>query len=110
MTFPEPQRIFLATICNYFHDSGKWPTYGDLDRALMHRTDFDVEDLGRELEPFMYDAPYSPMSGWDPQRATFLNLSALDRCVKEGICPALADDLDAFILAVRLGIEKYLAG
>lgn len=61
MTFPEPHRLFLATICNYFHDKGRWPTYGDLDRALMYRDDFDVEDVGRELESFMYDAPYSPI-------------------------------------------------
>jgi len=110
MEFTANQRLFLETIGSYFHEHAEWPTYGYLDRILRSHEELDVEVVGQELEPFMYDDLYTPMSGFDPNRSTFLNISAIYICVSENICPDLAEDLDAFMQAVHLCIEKYLTG
>jgi hypothetical protein len=108
MEFSEHDRLFLATMCRYFHEHATWPTYDELDCDLSdEHDDLDLVAVGRKLEPFMYEGPYAPMWGWDPSRPTSLSISALHTCVTEGICPEVAEDLDAFMQVVRLCVEKY---
>lgn len=108
MEFSSEDRLFLAAICTHFHTRGYWPTYDYLDRILTAgHEDLDVEVIGYRLEPFMFDGPYAPMSGWDPHRETFLAISALYTCVTEGICPEMAEDLDAFMTVCQLAVDKY---
>jgi hypothetical protein len=110
MEFSVDERLVVQVICSYFHTHAKWPTYDYLDKALSDdHEDLDVGAIGRKLEPFMYDGPYAPMIGWDAQRQTFLNISALYTCLIEGICPDVGEDLDAFMQVVRLCVEKYRA-
>lgn len=109
MVFSDNERLVLGTICRYFHEHAKWPTYDYLDTALSDHDGLDVENVGQKLEPFMYDAPYAPMAGWDPTRQTFLNISALQTCLSDGIFPEIAEDLDAFMQVVHLCIERYRA-
>lgn len=109
MEFSANERLILGTICRYFHSRGEWPTYDYLDRTLSDdHEDVDVEAVGRELEPFMYDGrPYALMAGWDPERRTTLSVTALHTCLTDGMCPEIAEDLDAFATVLRLFVEKY---
>ncbi len=110
MEFSADERLVLGAICGYFHTHSTWPTYDYLDKTLGDdHEDLDLEAVAHKLEPFMYDGPYSPMVGWDPQRQTFLSISALSTCLIEGICPQVAEDLEAFMTVLRLCVEKYRA-
>jgi hypothetical protein len=110
MELSEHQRLFLAAVCKYFHETGTWPTYGMIDKALRPYKSLDVEEIGKELDTFMHDSIHAPLVGWDPNHAIAMNVSALYRCQKEGICPELSQDLEAFALLVRLCIDRYEAG
>jgi hypothetical protein len=110
MEFTEHQRLFLATICDYFHSNAKWPTYGFLDHALDDHEDLDVLVIGQELAQFMNESWGRPLSGWDPTVQAYLTVPVLYSCLSDGICPELAEDMDAFMQVVRLLIEKYRSG
>jgi len=111
MDFSDYQRWFLNTICGYFHDHAQWPTYGWLDRTLRKQhDDLDVQDVGNQLEDFMYDGLHTPiLAVWDPKRESYLSISALYACQTEGIFPALAEDFDAFLQVLRFCIERWEA-
>lgn len=110
MEFSEHQRLFLAAVCNHFHQTGTWPTYGSIDRQLRPHKSLDVEEVGKELDGFMHDSFHAPLSGWDPTRIITMNVSALYVCWTQGICPELKTDLTAFMDAIRLCIQKYEDG
>jgi len=81
MELTEHQRLFLAAICEHFHETGQWPTYGMLDRKLRSHRGLEVEEIGRELDGFMYDNFMHPFpAGYDANRATYLCLQALYVC------------------------------
>ena len=63
MEFSEHQRLFLVAICAHFHSTGQWPTYRELDRQLRAHKELEVEEIGRELDGFMYDSEHAPPSG-----------------------------------------------
>ncbi len=107
MEFSDHDRLFLAAICDHFHEKAEWPTYGFLRRRLRQHESLDVRSVGQALERFMFDAPYVPMSVWDSKQKVTLSIRALHECQVDGIYPALNDDLDAFMQIVRLCIEKY---
>lgn len=112
MKFSADERLVLEMICSYFHEHGTWPTYDYLDRKLSDdHDDLDVETVGRKLEPFTYDYGdwYIPMTGWEPQHQISLGISAIHSCLAEGICPEIAEDLEAFMTVLRLCVEKYRA-
>lgn len=110
MEFSDYQRLFLAAACTHFHTTADWPTYGFLDRQLRHHKRLEVEEVGRELDGFIYDLPHAPLAGFDPERAIILSLPALYACQVEGICLELAEDLDTFMQVVHVCIERYDAG
>jgi TIR domain-containing protein len=110
MEFSEHQRLFLAAVCNHFHQTGTWPTNGSIDRLLRPYKGLDVEEVGKELDDFMHDSFHAPLSGWDPKRIITMNVSALYMCWMQGICPELKTDLTAFMDAITLCIQKYEVG
>jgi hypothetical protein len=81
-----------------------------LDRRLRNYRGLEVEEIGRELDGFMYDNFMHPFpAGYDANRATYLCLQALYVCQVQGIYPELAEDLDAFMQVIRVCIERYEA-
>lgn len=110
MEFSEHQRLFLVAVCKHFHETGTWPTYGMLDRALRSHKDLDVEQVSKDLDAFVHDSTHAPLSGWDPKQSIVMNVSALHTCQKEGIYPELREDLDAFMAVVLLCVAKYDVG
>lgn len=107
MEFNSDEGLVLRAICAYFHETGEWPTYDYLDRALDEHEHLDVEIVGRSLEPFMYDAPYAPMSSWDPERRPFLGITALHECLSVGIYQQIAEDIEGFMQVFTLCKKKY---
>ncbi len=108
--FTEHQRLFLAAVCQHFHETGTWPTYGLLDKTLRQHKSLDVEEVGKDLDNFIHDSIHAPLSGWDPKQTIAMNVSALYECRKQGIYPQLAAELSAFEDVIRLCIERYEAG
>lgn len=75
MEFSEHQWLFLAAVCNHFHQTGTWPTYGLIDRQLRPYKGLDVEEVGKDLDRFMHDSIHAPLSGWNPAQIVTMNVS-----------------------------------
>lgn len=110
MEFTDHQRLFLATVCDYFHRNANWPTYAFLDLELDAYEDLDVLAVGQELAPFMNEEGSAPLAGWDPTRQAWLSVPALYGCLRDDICPDLAEDIEAFMQVALVLIEKYRSG
>ncbi len=101
MELSADQRLYLQTIFDYFHEHGKWPTYGYLDRKLTQiRRDLDIEEISKSLP-----------SGWasafafnhDINADAVLSISAIS------ICKSSEEDLANFIRALIFCVERYFS-
>lgn len=108
--FSEHQRLFLAVVCERFHESGEWPTCRMLDKALRRHADLDVEEMLKELDSFMHEGWHAPLSGWNPEQVIVMNVRALHVCQAEDVFPDLENDLVAFMALLQLAIERYETG
>ncbi|HEY7419325.1 MAG TPA: hypothetical protein VH593_29345, partial [Ktedonobacteraceae bacterium] len=111
MEFTPQQRLFLETVCVYFHENGRWATYDEVEQALTNsdQEDIDVIEIARELDAFMHDGFHAQLHQGDMGNSVYISLSALHTCQVADICQQLGGDFDAFMKVVRVCVEKYRA-
>lgn len=109
MEFTQDHRLFLETVCRYFHDNGRWPTYDEVEQALVDHEDFDVVEVGQELDAFLHDGLHTPLNEWSMGDEVYISLTAIHTCQVDGIYPPLKEDFDVFMPVVHVCVEKYRA-
>lgn len=108
MTLTPDDALFLQTICRYFHENGDWPTLRWLERELFDCEDINVFDLYKKLMGQMHNT-IIPLSILQGHHQTKLTVYTLGICLIQGIYPKIREDLNVFISAVRICVNKYFS-
>lgn len=99
MELSEIQRLYLYTIFDYFHQQGKWPTYGFIERQIIqtHR-DFDMRSVSSTM-PSGFASAFA--FNVNRKHEAVLTIPALY------VCPDAEDDLADFVEVVSFCVDKY---
>jgi hypothetical protein len=94
----EPREV-LQTIWDHAAETGKWPTFAQLDRRWDASHESDVLDVLRQLPPgFTYGDSFRT----EPQDSTTIGLTVAGAHRRHGAGPALATFLDFIRVATRV--------
>lgn len=95
------KRLYIQTIFDYFHEQGKWPTYGYVERKIsqVHR-DFHMREVAKDM-PSGFGNGFA--FNFDRNQEAVLRIQAVQ------LCMGSEEELTDFVRVLQYCVDKYFS-